>query len=59
MLISKLLKKLQKIHAQKVIDKCVGKKYFFHFYSRSSNGFPYNILCVHLFATFAAVLKSA
>jgi hypothetical protein len=35
MLISKLLKKLQKIDAQKVIDKKVMEKCTFHFYSCS------------------------
>jgi hypothetical protein len=60
MLISKLLKKLQtNWRIKSYWQNCDGKMYFFHLYSCSSNWFPYNFLCVHFFATFLTVLKSA
>jgi hypothetical protein len=57
MLILKLLQKNSR--TKRNWQKCDGKIYFFHFFSCSSNWFTFNFLCVHFFATFSTVLKSA
>jgi hypothetical protein len=59
MLISKLLKKLQKIDAQKVIDKNVMEKCTFSTLTHVNKiGFLITF-CVCIFCTFLTVLKSA
>ncbi len=51
----KNVEKVAKKCTHKSYWKCDGKMYFFHFYSCSSNWFPYNFLCVHFFATFQSL----
>ncbi len=60
MLISTLLKKLQKIQAQKVIEKNVMEKCTFSTFNHVHEiGFHITFCCVHFLATFSTVLKSA